>query len=200
MDPEEDLLDRYDRMVQTQIELLNGIDEKAATTMRLVTIITGLLLAGTAVIAELDRAALLTASTVGLAWVTVGLGFLLLSLSLALFTYVSSHVLHGPREQLGEILAGHTVSEDDYRTHLLRGYSRALKYNGRIVRQNSRRFGYCLQGLLYGMFSVSVGLILLFTTLPGILEGLVSLVMVSVGGYAGWRVADENYLATRGDH
>lgn len=49
-DVEFDLLKRYEQMINTQINTLNGIDDKAASIARLVTILVGLLLSGASLI------------------------------------------------------------------------------------------------------------------------------------------------------
>lgn len=199
MDPEEDLLDRYDRMVQTQLEILNGIDEKAATTMRLVSILLGLLLAGAAVVVDLNSAVSRTRNPVAGLWIGIGMLWFLVSLTIALLTYVSSRVLHGPREELGEILTEYTVTETDYSTHLLLGYTRAIRYNRAIIRRNSRWFRHSLQALLFAMLSVSIGVVFVLVSVPLVIAALLSGLVISIAAYVGLVVFDETYLVPNGE-
>lgn len=197
MNPEEGLLDRYDRMVQTQIEMLEGIDRKAGMVMRICSLILGLILAGAAVVVELDRAA--TWSILGVVWGGIGLLFMLTSLVYAVITSVSSDVLHGPHEDLGPILGEHDVGGMDYTVHLLDGYSGAIHYNRTVIRRNAVRLGRALQSLLYGMFALSAGLVLLFVQLP-VFTQLVITALTGLGAVgSGWVLTDETYLGSRGD-
>lgn len=194
MDPEEDLLDRYDRIVQTQTETLHGIDEKAATTMRLVSILLGLLLAGAAVVTDIYHAFSVEGSPVTAGWIGAGLLALLVSLSYSLVTYVSSRLLHGPREELGTVLADYDVTESDYAAHMLRGYSDAIRYNRSVLQKNSQRFRRSLQSLLVGMVALSVGIVLLFLSWPLWIEAGISLVLGVASLPLHRAFVDETYL------
>ena len=97
-----DLLDRYERMVQVQIDMLNGIDEKASTTMRMVALLSGALLAVLPFVSEQHSIEISLNTVTGVILVSVGIGFLLLSIGSCVYTYLSSRMLYGPTGNLGK--------------------------------------------------------------------------------------------------
>jgi hypothetical protein len=138
--PEGDLLDRYERMVQTQVETVDGIDDKAATTMRVVAVLLGVLLSLLTFFVD-GRGIEITATTiVPVLWVAIGVVCLLGSLGGCLYTYLSSRTLFGPKAELGEVLAANRVTLDGYRSHSFGGYATAIRRNREVIRTNSRRF------------------------------------------------------------
>ncbi|MCU4973958.1 hypothetical protein OB955_14585 [Halobacteria archaeon AArc-m2/3/4] len=193
-EPESDLIDRYERMVQTQVETLNGIDDKAATTMRVVALLLGVLLTVLTLILDVDGITLSRESGLAILWLAIGLCSLLFSLGFSVYTYLSSRFLHGPSEDLGRVLAEHHVEVEDYRSHLLRGYATAIEQNRHVVRTNSRRFRNCLLALMYGILGVSLGLALLVISIPFWGEIVVTIVVSLVTGGLSVHFTREGYL------
>ncbi|WP_455448140.1 hypothetical protein [Natrinema thermotolerans] len=193
-EPEEDLLGRYERMIQTQVETVNGIDEKSATTMRVVAVLLGVLLSLLTFLSD-DYTVTVTAETLlPVLWVAVGVTGLLASLGWCLYTYLSSRMLFGPTADLGEVLSEHTVSTTDYQSHLLRGYATAIKTNREVIRTNSRRFRNTLLTLLYGLVGITTGLALFIISLPICADAIVSLVVLgSISAFTGY-ILKERYM------
>lgn len=147
-DPEMDLLRRYGEMVETQIETINGIDDKAAYTARLIGILGGLILTAVSFGATSD--AIKVSETTAAAIILLGLGILILLVSLvfAIMTYLSSKFVYGPPTGLGRYLADYQVDPQDYRDAMLRGYSAGIEANRKVVDDNSKRFKRSLASLL----------------------------------------------------
>ena len=151
-DPELDLLNRYDQMIATQIEIINGIDDKAAFTGRLIGLLGGLILTAISVVAGTDTIESSVPTAASLVLLAIGVLALFVSLVLAIITYLSSKFAYGPTAGLGKFMAEHQVDPQQYRDALLDGYSEAIVDNRRVVQRNARRFKYCLTALLVPVF------------------------------------------------
>lgn len=150
-DPELDLLTRYEQMIQTQIETINGIDDKAAYTGRLIGLLGGLVLTAASIAVSTDEVEFSEATAGAFLMTGLGTTALFVSLVFAIITYLSSKFVYGPTADLGEYLAGHRVDSQQYRDALLRGYSAGITANRRVVDANSNRFKWCLTMLLVGL-------------------------------------------------
>ena len=161
-DPKADLLNRYKTMVQTQIDTIDGIDNKAANTARLVAGFAGLILTAlsfTAGNVDIEISGNTAPALVLLACATVAF---FSALSFSILTYLSSVFEYGPSADLGKAMAGKKVPEEEYKDVLLRGYRSALKKNRRVVITNARRFQKALLSLLIGvLWLVGAGTLLL---------------------------------------
>ena len=73
IDPPTDLLERYDDMVATQVETINEIDEKAATTMRVIAILLGVILSSLTILVNAEIITEILQSPLALAWFITGL-------------------------------------------------------------------------------------------------------------------------------
>ena len=84
IDPERDLLERYEDMVRIQIETIEGIDEKAASVSRLVGLLGGLVLTAFSVAASIDVIGVSETTIVTLGMFGGGVVALFISLVLAI--------------------------------------------------------------------------------------------------------------------
>lgn len=199
-DTELDLLRRYEQMIETQIETINGIDDKAANTGRLIGVLSGLLLTA-ASIAVSTNAIAFTEATVG-AFLMLGIGIVALftSLVFAIITYLSSKFVYGPPAGLGEHMADYRVNSQEYRDALLRGYSTGISANRRVVDENSRRFKWCLTALLVALlflFGSGILLVLPENHLP---DGAVILGFTIIALLLVWYIVREEYLTLEDEH
>lgn len=81
----------------------------------------------------------ITATTIiPVLWVAIGITGLLSSLGGCLYTYLSSKIIFGPTEELGDVLSTNRVTLNDYRSHLLGGYATAIRMNREVIRTDSR--------------------------------------------------------------
>jgi hypothetical protein len=157
VDAEEDLIDRYESMVQTQVKTLSDIDDKAAKTLRIISVILGVLF--TAVSVSIRYFQNSSESITNLQIVLFGAGFLFLlsSMGYASITYLSSVFKYGPTEELGSIMSKYEVGPQDYRNNLLDAYSNIIQTNRKVVRNNARRFRRTMLFLLIGLFFLFAG-------------------------------------------
>lgn len=166
IDPPADLLDRYDDMVATQVETINEIDKKAATTMRVIAILLGVVLSGLTILVNAEIITEILQTPVALIWFVAGLFFLFFSLGWAIYTYLSSRFLYGPGINWGLVLAKNRVPPENYADNLLIGYSQALETNREVVRINSQRFRNSLIALLHGMTATSTAFAFFLLPIP----------------------------------
>jgi len=199
-DSELDLLKRYEQMIETQIETINGIDNKAANTGRLIGVLSGLLLTA-ASIAVSTSAIEFTEATVG-AFLMLGIGVaaLFASLVFAIITYLSSKFVYGPPAGLGEYMADYRVDSQEYRDALLRGYSTGISANRRVVDENSKRFKRCLTALLVALLFLFGSGILLVLPENHILDGAVILVFTITALLLARYIVREEYLTLENEH
>ena len=128
-----DAVDRFERMVDIQIETVTDIDSKAEHLSRLIAILLGVILAAASVIPEFDGLEAGVSSGPVLSTLIFGVGALLVSLSISIITYLSSNVDFGPKEGVAEYFASVDVSQTEYTEIFLRGYADALANNERIM-------------------------------------------------------------------
>ena len=139
-DPEIDLLRRYESMIRIQVETIDGIDEKAAVTGRLTTMLVGLVMTAASILLTTAPAVLTRETVIPLVMFGISLVFLLAALLFAIITYLSSSFRYGPSATIGRYMAAHQVTTQDYTSTLLDGYSSALDQNRAVVRANAVRF------------------------------------------------------------
>lgn len=146
-----DLLERYEQMIEIQIETINSIDDKAAYTGRLIAVLGGLILTAVSIAVSTDVIGF-SETTLGV-FVMLGIGTIALFISLvfAIFTYLSSRFVYGPSPQFGTSLAKEQYDPQEYRNALLRGYSYGVAANKRVVRANANRFKRGLTALLLAL-------------------------------------------------
>lgn len=162
-DSEIDLLHRYEQMIQTQVETLNGIDDKAAYVARLVGILAGLVLTTVSLIATTEGFSIGVSNGGALVLAALAIIALFVSLVYAIITYLSSKFEYGPSAGIGDYMSQAQVPEQEYKDVLLRGYSQAIRANRRVVVTNARRFERCLASFASGLllfFGVGVVLVL----------------------------------------
>lgn len=181
-EPECDLLQRYERMIQTQITTIDGIDEKAAATSRLVGLLVGLLLSAVSIVAGFENVRITFATGALLATVALSVVCFFVSLVYAVVTYLSSEFAYGPTASLGNVLASNDVASNSYRRLLLTGYSDAIRANRRVVRTNATRFERSLAAFLGGIvFLFAAGILIVLPLTPLMEWGLLVVCCLVVG-------------------
>lgn len=169
--PEVDLLRRYETMIDTQVETINGIDDKAAFTARLVGLLGGLLLTAVSIGVTVDRVTFTSDAGVPIVAALLGSILLVISLMLAIITYLSSRFEYGPSASLGPFIANTSVDSDEYLNAMLTGYSQAIRVNRQVVTANANRFEACLATFLGGLILLLTGGGLLLIPLHIVVEG-----------------------------
>ncbi|WP_157078575.1 hypothetical protein [Halalkalicoccus paucihalophilus] len=164
-----DALDRYERMIDVQIQTLNDIDNKAEYLTRYLAILIALLFTGASFVLDVGVADGFVSELSLFTTLVLGLLALTVSVVFSIITYLSSVFQYGPRREFAEDIADHDIGEKLYAEIMLRTYSDAIYQNKRVVRQNSARFKYALTGLLNGVLFLAI----LLTSLGIVIQVLV---------------------------
>ena len=194
LDPETDAIDRFERMVETQIDTLEGIDDKAAHVTRFVALLLGVVFTGLSLVPRFGGATADLDSRVAVLTLFVGVIALVSSLGLAIVTFLSSVFEYGPDEELGNSLANYQITSQRYESILLRSYYSAIRKNKRVLRINARRFRNSLATLLVGVTSLTLSGTLLVMNLGLVVEIAVVLVASAIAGRLFTFVLAEDYL------
>lgn len=194
VDPDIDLINRYERMIETQIQTLESIDDKSATTFRFVAVVLGVILTGASILLEPGDSSLAIRTLPTTVVLLIGVLGLLISIGYAIITYLSSNSKYGPKSGMGTDLARYRISSNDYKNILLKNHAQSISDNRQVVRRNARRFRNSLASLFIGLVALSLGSIFLLVPVPGWLEyGL--LLIVAAVGYEIYRyIVGEAYL------
>ncbi|TKX73114.1 hypothetical protein EXE46_14780 [Halorubrum sp. GN11_10-6_MGM] len=182
-------------MVETQIDTVNEIDDKAATTMRVLALIVGALLSIFIFFGgEQSSIAFSSTTLIPILWVGIGIVGLLASFAFCIHTYLSSRMLFGPKAVLGEVLSSHRVGSEDYQNVLLRGFATAIDTNKEVIRVNSRRFKRALLAFWIGVVGLGSGFGFLVFELAMSVDVLLSVPVVVVIGYYANYIIREKYM------
>ncbi|USZ67632.1 hypothetical protein NGM10_12955 [Halorussus salilacus] len=160
-DPYLDAADRLERAIDTQISIINGIDNKAEHITRLVGILVGLVFSVLSLVSNLDGIEISTTTVPTEIAFTLGILSLLVAMGAAIVTYLSSRFRVGLDYTVGYYLS--ESDETDFRTHVQRvlgSYGEIIEENKRVIEVNSRRFRRTLYFLLVGVLFLSTAGIL----------------------------------------
>lgn len=164
--PKIEAVERFERMIDVQIETLHGIDDKAEYLTRFVGVLLGVVLTGLSLIPKFDGVSLTVESFPMLVSGFGSVLALLCTLGFSIVTYLGSEFKYGVRSDVAEYFADTDVTEDEYAELLLRGYADTIPKNETVVRVNSRRFRNALASLLAGLGYLSLATFFLVIELP----------------------------------
>lgn len=199
-DPEIDLLQRYETMVQTQVETLNGIDDKAAYVSRLIGILVGLVLTSVSIVVSADGFRFNIDSVGAFLLIFFGSLGLFSALVYSIITYLSSKFMYGPSSDLGETMAQYAISDQDYKDVMLRGYSAAIRDNRRVIVTNAQRFERCLSSLVVGLLFLLGGAVLIVLPNHALVDGVVVVGFTLSAALIGRHILREEYLTLERKH
>jgi len=155
-DPYLDAADRLERTIETQISIINGIDDKAEHITRLIGILIGLVFSVLSLAANIDGVEIGTTSIPAELAFTLGILSLLAAMGAAIVTYLSSRFRIGLNYNVGYYLS---ESDDvEFHTHIQRvlgSYGEIIEENKRVMEMNSKRFRRTLYFLLVGVVFLS---------------------------------------------
>lgn len=192
--PKVEAVERFERMIDVQIETLNGIDDKAEYLTRFVGVLIGVVLTGLSLIPEFDGVALDTDSLPMLVSIFVGIVALLSTLGFSIITYLSSKFEYGVSASVAEHFASSDLTEDEYAELMLRGYADIIPKNREVVRVNSRRFRNALTSLLVGLGCLSQATLFVVVDLPIRVRYAILVSGFLVLGYVLRYILGEEYL------
>lgn len=153
-----DAADRLERAMDTQIQIIEGIDTKAEHVTRLIALLLGILFSVISFVTQFRQTPIVAPPSPVLAAFGIGVGSLLVSMIAAVVTYLSSQYKIGLRDDVGEFLSDPSVSTDlpEHVRNVLGTYAFVIGQNRRVIESNVFWFRFTLLFLLYGILFVSL--------------------------------------------
>lgn len=161
----EDLADRYQNMLDSQLSAIEHFDTKAWRVARLVGIVLGVLFTALSVFSDEAAIELSLKHLPMILAVSIGISALVASLVFSALCILSTTAGFGLRVELADALNEGTVEEEDYPGLVTKSYSKNIKNNIKVMRAKGRRLRYGLSALVVGILMLSTGGVLLFVTL-----------------------------------
>jgi hypothetical protein len=138
--PEVDALDRFERVIDTQIETLREIDDKAAHVTQLVTVLLGMVLTGLTLAWRVDEIRIETVPPVSMGAIVIGVLFLFATLITGILTYLGNRYQYGVHRTVLRGVERYRVSAPEYVELIWGGYAMAIEHNRTVVEINVHRF------------------------------------------------------------
>ncbi|ELY97108.1 hypothetical protein [Natrialba asiatica] len=158
-----DAINRYERTLDHQVALLDGIDEKAQKIVQYTGVVIGLVLT---VVSLIPRVEGITFGDIPYSsQITFALGIfaLLGAIAFGMITYLSSVIEYGLGGEFGHSVASGTVESPFYEEVVLNSYATAVESNREVININAVRFRRTLEFLITGIaLLVLSGLYFLF--------------------------------------
>lgn len=161
----EDLADRYQDMLDSQLSAIENFDTKAWRVARLVGILLGVLFTGFSVFSSQVSVDLTVEYLPVIIAVGTGVTALIASLIFAALCILSTTAGFGLKVELADALNEGEVDEKDYPGLVTKSYSKNIENNIKVMRAKGRRIRYALSALVAGILMLLAGGILLFVTL-----------------------------------
>ena len=190
--PKLDALDRYERMINVQIQTINGIDDKAEYLTRYLAILIALLFTGASFVVDTDFLEGVPVDLPLIISLLIGLIALGTSLVFSILTYLSSVFQYGPKRDFAVDLANNDVENKIYAEIMLRTYRDAIYENKRVVQQNSKRFKYALTALLNGVVFLAAAAVMIFSPLRVSVVILIATILIT--SFLTWYILTDQYL------
>lgn len=161
----EDLANRYQKMLDSQLSAIENFDTKAWRVARLVGILLGVLFTGVSVFSSEVSVELTVEYLPVIVAVGSGVSALIISLIFAALCILSTTAGFGLRVELADALNEGEVDEEDYPGLVTKSYSKNIENNIKVMRAKGRRLRYALSALVTGVLTLSTGGVLLFVNL-----------------------------------
>jgi len=161
----EDLANRYQKMLDSQLSAIEHFDTKAWRVARLVGILLGVLFTGVSVFSSELSVKLTVEYFPVIVAVGSGVSALIISLIFAALCILSTTAGFGLRVELADALNEGEVDEEDYPGLVTKSYSKNIENNIKVMRAKGRRLRYALSALVAGVLTLSMGGMLLFVNL-----------------------------------
>ncbi|WP_336134200.1 hypothetical protein [Natronomonas amylolytica] len=160
----EDLADRYQAMLDSQLSAIENFDTKAWRVARLVGVLIGVLFTGVSVFSAEVSVELTVEYLPVIVAVGVGISALVVSLIFSALCILSTVAGFGLKVELADALNEGDVDEEDYPGLVMKSYSKNIENNIKVMQAKGRRLRYALAALVAGVLSLSTAGFLLFTT------------------------------------
>lgn len=168
-----DLVTRFERTLDVQIDLINEIDNKASNVVRYTALLLGAIFAGISII---PRSGIISLGDVGpfpRILFFIGTASFVIAICSSIVTYLSSVQYYGPSPEYGRNVAAKDVLSPNYEEFLLGGYSNAIEANRQVIDTNARRFRWSLAALFIGVVYASLAGGIAAISMPGWSEAVI---------------------------
>lgn len=187
------LVEKYDRMVESQLSALTNVDTNAWRAARLIGILLGILLTGLSVVSQGQNTAVAFSPAV-LIFHTLGIISLLVSLAFAAISILNVKVGYGPGTHLTDGLTDGDISPESYPNIVSKNLAKNIEKNNRVLSSKADKLRYTYNFLIVGLVAFSTGVGFLITSLGQVSIFAVSivsvLVMLGVSYYVLWKKYD----------
>jgi hypothetical protein len=177
-----DSLNRFERTLDVQIDLINEIDNKASNVVRYTVILIGAIFTGVSVIPRSGVVSLDDIGSLPRFLFFIGVISLIIAVCSSIITYLSNVQYYGPDPAYGQNVADKDISSPEYEEVLLSGYSDAVEANRQVIDTNARRFRWSLASLFFGIvYSALAGGIVAVNTVPWgevVIVGIVTMIAI----------------------
>lgn len=190
----DDLLDRFERTLETQVSLINETDDKAANVVKYTAVLLGAIFTGLSVLIQSSTVTLDTIRWLPRVTFVTGVSGLLVALCAATITYLSSVQEYGPDPWFGFNVAEGDIQSPEYEEILLNGYATAVHRNQKVIDTNARRFRWSPAALLVGIVYTALAGGLTVLTVPAIVEVTVVVIVTSLVIFVVYLIKEEEFL------
>ncbi|MCF2165555.1 hypothetical protein KVP04_05565 [Halobacterium salinarum] len=192
----EDAVDRFERTLNHQIQIINEIDKKAEHVTRLIGLLVGAILSVLAVAFRINNGQVSPPNLP--IWVAFSAGVFLLisSMTFSIITYLSSRFKIGLHYQPAQLLnqSDYDVKKEKHIRRVIGTYGHNLKKNKRVIEVNSSRFRYSLVSLLDGITFMSLSGILFIGSVSTCWSWVALCVLALIAFFLSWYILTGNYL------
>lgn len=184
-----DTADRFERTIDHQIQLIDGIDNKAEHVTRLLGILIGAILSVLAVGVRINNGKIEPPNTPLFIMFVFGVLSLILAMAFSIITYLSSRFKIGLHYRPANLLSqgDYDVVDRKHYKRIIGTYGYALEKNKDVIEVNSKRFRRALVFLLIGVIFLSGSGISYISDLTAKAAGwsliVTSLLSLIIGGY-----------------
>lgn len=153
-----DATDRLERAMDTQVQILEGIDNKAEHITRLIALLIGIIFSVISFVTQLSRTPFSPPPSTILIAFGIGVGSLFVSMGTAIITYLSSQYKIGLHGDVGEVLSDESfaIEMPEHIRNVLGTYSFVIGQNRKVIETNVAWFRFTLFFLLIGVLFVSL--------------------------------------------
>lgn len=193
-DPTLDAIQRFEKQIAVQIDLLNELDNKAKSIAHYTTILLGIVIAAVSLTIQSEVASDPHPTTLTIGTFGIGLLLLFLAISQSIHTYLSSVVQYGLEPEFGFNVSTRSLDDGLYLPLALAGYAHAVSSNKEVIDTNARRFRWAPFFLLSGLAYVSVAGFVFIVQLPHSVNSIIIIIVTVILLMVGWYIFTENYL------
>lgn len=158
----QDLADRYQQMLDSQLSAISNFDQKAWRVARLVGILLGIFFTGASIFVSKTSTQTEIDLLPVIATISVGVSALIVSVVFSALCILSTTAGFGLRVELSDALNNGELDVEDYPGIITKSYLKNIKNNIKVMKSKGRLLRYSLSALIIGIMGLSGGIFLQF--------------------------------------